>query len=255
MRSKSKERSIIKDKDSKHRQRHESEESREVKSSREGNLQIRVENSSTTKLKKMLTSTIEANLIRMSNGRGSDHTRSSPTRKSIKDRLGPVSDRSQSPNIKNSREKSLQSKKETVKDRLGRKEPEKKSRLSDNDSKIGGLPSNLKAWAQKTNKLDNLKGKSRSRSRDRDRRDKKGSPPARNTRRSRSRERRRSRSRSRSRDKRRRRSPSIDKKPARDRSRDRRYGKLNDNNQSPGKRRKNHRLASDKDRSFNSDSE
>merc|ERR1712029_708857 len=94
MSSKSKERSVNKDRISKHRQRHESEESREVKSSREGNLQIRVDNStSTTKPKKMLTSTIEANLMKMSNGKGSEHTRSSPTRKSIKDRLGPVSDK------------------------------------------------------------------------------------------------------------------------------------------------------------------
>lgn len=79
--------------------------------------------------------------MKMSNGKGSEHTRSrllilsimkiklskiefllfSPTRKSIKDRLGPVSDKSQSPNVRNSREKSLQNKKETVKDRLGRK--------------------------------------------------------------------------------------------------------------------------------------
>merc|ERR1711983_167823 len=55
-----KEKSVSKDRISEHRQRHESEESREVKSSREGNLQIRVDNStSTTKPKKMLTSTIE----------------------------------------------------------------------------------------------------------------------------------------------------------------------------------------------------
>ena len=49
----------------------------------------------------------------------------SPVRKSIKDRLGPVGGKSESPSDRNSRERSsqkdVQGRKDTVRDRLGRK--------------------------------------------------------------------------------------------------------------------------------------
>merc|ERR1712198_476866 len=114
------------------RKRHESDENREVKSSREGHLQIRVDNNS-SKPKKILTSAIQANLMKISNGRGNP----SPLRKSIKDRLGPVGDKSSSSrerDIRSSRERDL--KKDTIKDRLGRKVAERDSKRSDNDSKL-----------------------------------------------------------------------------------------------------------------------
>jgi len=193
------------------RSRADSEESREVKSSREGNLQIRVENS-TTKPKK-LTNTIQANLLKLSNGRGNDDSRDSPMRKSIKDRLGPVG--GQSPGSRGSREKSSQrevSRKDSLKDRLGKKDDERENK-SRTDSKLGGIPSNLKAWALKTSN----RGGSRSRSRDR-RGDKRGLSPVK-SRRSQSRDRRRSRSR----DRRRRRSRTPEKSFGdRDRDRDKR---------------------------------
>ena len=53
------------------------------------------------------------------------HLDCSPVRKSIKDRLGPVGGKSQSPSDRNSRERSsqkdVQGRKDTVRDRLGRK--------------------------------------------------------------------------------------------------------------------------------------
>lgn len=204
----------------KQRKRNESEENREVKSSREGNLQIRVENSTGSKPKKLLTSSIEA---KISNG-GRNYDRSSPMRKSIKDRLGPVSEKSKSPSSRKGREDDF--KRDTIRDRLGRKE--------DRDGKLKELPSELKAWASKTSLRKDDRGRS-SRSRSRDR------AGAASNRRSDSKS--KDLRRSRSRDRRRKRSLSPCKR------------KVSKSDRSPVKRRKNERLANNKDRSFNSDSD
>jgi len=202
--------------DRRQRKRNESEDNREVKSSREGNLQIRVENSGKP-VKKLLTSSIEA---KISNG-SRDTDRRSPVRKSIKDRLGPVGDKSPSGG-RRSREKSANkdtsSKRDTIRDRLGRKEPDRGS-PSTKDNKLKELPSDLKAWASKTNNSSRDRSRDRrSRSRSRDRKTSTRSS------RSRSRERRRSRSRERTR---RKRSLSSEKR-----------GKLSTSERSPVKRRK-----------------
>merc|ERR1711983_478617 len=182
-----------KDRFSKYRQRHDSEESREVKSSREGNLQIRVDNS-ITKPKK-LTNTIQKNLMKLSNGKGNDAHRDSPLRKSIKDRLGPVEGKS--PSRRSSREKSYQkeiSRKDSLRDRLGKKDDERENNPK-SETKLSGIPSDLKAWALKTSNRGDSRDR-RSRSRSRGKRDKKGFSPVK-SKRSPSRDRRRSRSRDR----------------------------------------------------------
>merc|ERR1711902_283253 len=117
----------------KHR-REDSEDEREVKSSREGNLQIRVDNCSSasegSRPSKSLASTVQANLMKISRGLSSD--RKSPVRKSIRDRLGPVGGGSGgSPGHR-----------EAVKDRLGRKDTARKSKEkeSSREGNLGSLP-------------------------------------------------------------------------------------------------------------------
>jgi len=118
-----------------------SEEGREVKSSREGNIQVRLDNSSrlggsSAESRHSLTSTVQANLLKLAgqvnNGReeqererGTARGRESPPRKSIKDRLGPCSGRDSSP-VKRGRSKSKEERVVrraaallAVKDRLG----------------------------------------------------------------------------------------------------------------------------------------
>ena len=151
----------------------------------------------------------------------------SPARKSIKDRLGPVGERSKSPSVRKGRD---DPKRDTVRDRLGRKEDSREPK-SDREGKLKELPSELKAWASKTSLKKDLGRNTRSRSRDR--------PGTRRRSRSQSKERRRSRSR----DRRRKRSLSPDKR------------KLSNSDRSPVKRRRNQRVANNKDKSFNSDSD
>lgn len=154
----------------------------------------------------------------------------SPMRKSIKDRLGPVSERSKSPSGRKGRD---DSKRDTVRDRLGRKEDSREPK-SDREGKLKELPSELKAWASKTSlKRDDRGRNTRSRSRDRS--------GAVSRRRSRSQS--KNRRRSRSRDRRRKRSLSPDKR------------KLSNSDRSPVKRRKNQGVGNKKDKSFNSDSD
>ena len=161
----------------------------------------------------------------------------SPLRKSIKDRLGPVEGRS--PSRKGSREKSSHkeiSRKDSLKDRLGKKvrscigfkcfylklksfKDDERENKPKTENKLGGIPSDLKAWALKTSNRGDSRDR-RSRSRSRDRQDKRSFSPIKSKRsRSHSRERRRSISR----DRRRKRSRTPEKKLSiRNRSRDRR---------------------------------
>ena len=172
----------------------------------------------------------------------------SPLRKSIKDRLGPIEGQNQGG--RSSREKEI-SRKDSLKDRLGKKvytilyltikilqivlKDDERENKPKTETKLSGIPSDLKAWALKTSNRGGSRDR-RSRSRSRDKRDKKGFSPIK-SKRSPSRDRRRSRSR----DRRRRRSRTPEKKLSlRDRSRDKRR-----NEESPERRRKNHRLASD----------
>lgn len=205
----------------------ESDEEREVKSSREGNLQIRVDNCSSasegSRPGKSLASTVQANLMKISRGLSSD--RKSPARKSIRDRLGPVGGGSPA-------------------HRLGKKDSGRKSKEKESarDGNIGSLPADLKAWA--------------------DRKATSPSPVRRKARRSRSRDKvvaLRNRSRSRERERRRRsRSTDVDRRKrsrSTDRSRNGEKKDANDLRSNNVKRRKNQRLASDKDRRHNSDSE
>ena len=142
----------------------------------------------------------------------------------FRSRLGPVSEKSKSPSSRKGREDDF--KRDTIRDRLGRKE--------DRDGKLKELPSELKAWASKTSLRKDDRGRS-SRSRSRDR------AGAASNRRSDSKS--KDLRRSRSRDRRRKRSLSPCKR------------KVSKIDRSPVKRRKNERLANNKDRSFNSDSD
>ena len=173
----------------------------------------------------------------------------SPARKSIRDRLGPVGGGSPA-------------QREALKDRLGKKvcktltseergaliiifqdtRRKSKEKESDRDGNLGSIPADLKAWAAR-------KASSPS-------------PVRRKAKRSRSREKvvaPRNRSRSRERGRRRRSRSTEGERRKRSRSSDRsRNGEKKDSTDVRSnqiKRRKNQRLASDKDRRHNSDSE
>lgn len=286
--------------------RDSSEDEREVKSSREGLIQVRLDNSSSRvgstlgSGRSSLTSTVQANLLKLAGqvdsgrkkeGRDRDTSRNrdSPPRKSIKDRLGPLSDSSPSKKVNRLDRTSRQGEDRlmrrtaalmAVKDRLGGskerggKDRDERAESGSNGPKqasarerLGAVPADLQAWALKATSLPSKTSDSRDRkkseslnfSSEEDKKivkrrrsvSKEKRANSRERKRNSSRERRRSNSREKRRD-----TPSQERKSKKERKKDKRRGSQDPAPElSPVKKRRNHRLTNEVDRSFNSDSD
>lgn len=288
--------------------RDSSEEEREVKSSREGLIQVRLDNSSSRlgstleSSRSSLTSTVQANLLKMAGqvdngrkkeGRDRDNSRNrdSPPRKSIKDRLGPLSGTDSSPTKKVDRlERNPRQGEErlvrrtaalmAVKDRLGGskerggKDREERPESGQNGPKqpsarerLGAVPADLQAWALKATSLPTKNSDSRDRKKSESlnlsseedkkivKRRRSISKEKRNNSRERKRNSSRERKRSNSREKRRE-TPSQERKSKKERKKEKKRASQDAAPElSPVKKRRNHRLTNEVDRSFNSDSD
>jgi len=286
-----------------------SEDEREVKSSREGLIQVRLDNSSSRlgstlgSSRSSLTSTVQANLLKLAGqvdsgrkreerNREPDRQRESPPRKSIKDRLGPLSGGDTSPTKKcDSRDKVDRLDRNTsrvgedrlvrrtaalvaVKDRLGgskdragkdrveREESGPKQEARSARERLGAVPADLQAWALKatsqpsnnSDRRDRKKSESLNLSSDEEKKivkrrrsiSRERGSNSREQKRNNSKERRRSPSREIRRD-----SPSQERKSKKEKKKEKRRTP----EPSPVKKRRNHRLTNEVDRSFNSDSD